>query len=138
MHNLEAVVFAQGCTEIERMVQIMGGTRAFAYGLPGAGDLFVTVQGGRSMRMGRLLGLGHTYAEAREIMAEETLEAAEIVRVLGEALPKLTGRGIVEPEDFPYLRALAQVIVLGRPADRLLTPISETTIRIFSGSSPFW
>jgi glycerol-3-phosphate dehydrogenase (NAD(P)+) len=117
MHNLEAAVFAQGCTEIERMVQITGGTRAFAYGLPGAGDLFVTVQGGRSMRLGKLLGLGHTYAEAREIMAEETLEAAEIVRVLGEALPKLTERGVVEPEDFPYLRALAQVIVHGRPAE---------------------
>jgi len=131
MHNLEAAVFAQGCTEIERMVQIMGGTRAFAYGLPGTGDLFVTVQGGRSMRLGRLLGMGHTYAEAREIMAEETLEAAEIVRVLGEALPKLTERGIVEPEGFPYLRALAQVIVHGRHAELSLDKFFRNTAALW-------
>jgi glycerol-3-phosphate dehydrogenase (NAD(P)+) len=115
MHNLTAAVFAQGCTEIDRMLQLTGRTRAFAYGLPGAGDLFVTVQGGRSMRLGRLLGLGHTYAEAREVIAEETLEAAEIVLVLGEALPKLTERGVVDPADFPLLRALADVVARGRP-----------------------
>jgi glycerol-3-phosphate dehydrogenase (NAD(P)+) len=115
MHNLAAAVFAQGCTEIDRMLQLMGGTRAFAYGLPGAGDFFVTVQGGRSMRLGRLLGLGHAYAEAQDIMAEETLEAAQIVLVLGEALPKLTERGVVDAADFPLLRALADVVSRGRP-----------------------
>jgi glycerol-3-phosphate dehydrogenase (NAD(P)+) len=115
MHNLAAAVFAQGCTEIDRMLQLTGGTRAFAYGLPGAGDFFVTVQGGRSMRLGRLLGLGHAYAEAQEILAEETLEAAEIVLVLGEALPKLTERGVVEAADFPLLRALVDVVSRGRP-----------------------
>ena len=117
MHNLVAATFAQGCTEIDHMVCIMGGMRAFVYGLPGAGDFFVTVQGGRSMRLGRLLGLGHTFAEAREIMAGETLEAAEVVGVLGDALPRLTQRGVVDPEDFPFLRALVDVVVHGRPAE---------------------
>ena len=131
MHNLAAAVFAQGCTEIDRMVHIVGGTRAFAYGLPGAGDFFVTVQGGRSMRLGRLLGLGHTYAEAREIMAGETLEAAEIVRVMGEALPKLAARGVVNLEDFPYLRALADIVVHGRPADLPLDAF-------FHNTAPAW
>jgi glycerol-3-phosphate dehydrogenase (NAD(P)+) len=116
MHNLAAAIFAQGCTEIERMLQTMGCQRAFAYGLPGAGDLYVTSQGGRSMRLGRLLGLGHPYTEARAIMAGETLEAAEIVRVLGNSLPKLTSRGIVAPEDFPLMRALADVVIHGHPA----------------------
>jgi glycerol-3-phosphate dehydrogenase (NAD(P)+) len=117
MHNLAAAVFAQGCAEIDHMLQITGGTRAFARGLPGAGDFFVTVQGGRSMRLGRLLGLGHTYAEAREAMAGETLEAAEIVQVMGEALPKLTERGVIGPADFPLLRALAEIVVHGRPVE---------------------
>jgi len=127
MHNLAAAVFAQGCTEIDRMLQIMGGTRAFAYGLPGAGDLHVTCQGGRSMRLGRLLGLGHTFAEAREIMAGETLEAAEIVRVLGGALPKLATRGIAGPGDFPLLRALADIVVHGRPVDLPLDVFFQNT-----------
>jgi glycerol-3-phosphate dehydrogenase (NAD(P)+) len=65
MHNLAAAVFGQACTEIERMLQIAGGTRHFAYGLPGAGDLYVTCQGGRTVRLGRLLGMGHTFNEAR-------------------------------------------------------------------------
>jgi len=117
MHNLAAAVFAQGCTEIDHMLQLMGGTRAFAYGLPGAGDLYVTCQGGRSMRLGRLLGMGHTYAKAREMMAGETLEAAEIVRVVGEALPKLTARGVVNAGEFPLLRALADIVVHELPVE---------------------
>jgi len=117
MHNLAAAAFAQGCTEIDHVVRIVGGTRAFAYGLPGAGDFFVTVQGGRSMRLGRLLGSGHTFAQAREIMAGETLEAAEVVQVLGDALPRLAQRGVVDLQDFPYLRALVDVVVHGQPAE---------------------
>jgi glycerol-3-phosphate dehydrogenase (NAD(P)+) len=117
MHNLAAAVFAQACTEMERMLEVMGGTRTFAYWLPGAGDLFVTVQGGRSVRLGRLLGLGYAYAEARELMDEETLEAAFIVQQMGKALPKLTTRGVVAPEDFPLMRALVDTVVHGQPVD---------------------
>jgi glycerol-3-phosphate dehydrogenase (NAD(P)+) len=133
MYNLAAAVFGQGCTEMDRMLQIMGGTRAFAYGLPGAGDFYVTTQGGRTVRLGRLLGLGHTFAEAREIMAGETLEAAEIVRAMGEALPKLAERGIVSLEDFSLLRMLVEVVVHGRSVDLPLeaffhgTTLSEKT-----------
>jgi hypothetical protein len=69
------------------------------------------------MRLGGLLGLGHTYAEAQEILAGETLEAAYIVQVLGEALPKLATRGIFGTEDFPLMRALIDVVVCERPVD---------------------
>jgi len=117
MHNLAAAIFAQGCTEIARMLQLVGGTRAFAYGLPGPGDLYVTSMGGRTVRLGWLLGRGHTYAEARAIMAGETLESAEIIRIMGEALPKLTARGLIAPEDFPLLRVLVEVVVRGRAVD---------------------
>jgi glycerol-3-phosphate dehydrogenase (NAD(P)+) len=117
MHNLAAATFAQACAEIARMLQIMGGTRSFAYGLPGAGDLYVTCQGGRNTQLGRLLGLGYTFAEAREIMAVETLEGAECVQIMGEALPKLQARGLIGPEDFPLLRALVDIIVHARPVD---------------------
>jgi glycerol-3-phosphate dehydrogenase (NAD(P)+) len=117
MHNLAAATFAQACTEIERMLQLMGSTRAFAYWLPGAGDLFVTVQGGRSMRLGKLMGQGHTYDEAREIMGEETLEAAFIVQQMGLALPKLTAQGLIAPDDFPLMRALVNTVVHEQPID---------------------
>jgi glycerol-3-phosphate dehydrogenase (NAD(P)+) len=116
MHNLAAAAFGQACTEIDRLLQMMGRTRAFAYGLPGAGDLFVTVQGGRSMRLGRMLGGGFSFAEAREALAGLTLEAAMIVQVMGEALPKLTSRDILSANELPLLRALVDVVVEGKPA----------------------
>jgi glycerol-3-phosphate dehydrogenase (NAD(P)+) len=124
-HNLAAAVFAQACTEMERMLQLMGSTRAFAYWLPGAGDLFVTVQGGRSMRLGKLMGQGHTYDEARKMMQEETLEAAFIVQQMGIALPSLTAQGLVSPDDFPLMRALVDTVVHGQSVDLSLDTFSE-------------
>jgi glycerol-3-phosphate dehydrogenase (NAD(P)+) len=115
MHNVAAAVFGQACTEIERMLQIAGGSRHFAYGLPGAADLYVTCQGGRTGRLGRLLGMGRGFSEAQEIMAGETLESAEIVRELGKALPGLVERGRLGPDELPVLRALVDVLVHGRP-----------------------
>lgn len=117
MHNVAAAVFGQACTEIERMLQIVGGSRHFAYGLPGAGDLYVTCQGGRTVRLGRLLGMGHSIREARELMAGETLESAEIVRAMGKALPKLIERGRLGPDELPILRTLVDVLVHGHPVN---------------------
>jgi glycerol-3-phosphate dehydrogenase (NAD(P)+) len=117
MHNLAAATFAQGCVEMDRVLQIVRGTRAFAVGLPGAGDLYVTCQGGRNVRLGQLLGKGYSLAEALEIMAESTLEGAEIVRVFAEALPKLEARGLIGPTELPLMRLLADVIVRGQPVD---------------------
>jgi hypothetical protein len=69
------------------------------------------------MKLARLLGLGHTLAEAREILAGETLEGAECAQIMGNALPKLEARGVIGPQDFPLLRALVSIVVHGRPVD---------------------
>ena len=122
MHNTAAAIFAESCTEIERLLDIAGATRKFAYGLPGAGDLYVTSAGGRTVRLGNLLGAGHTYTEARQIMAGETLEAAEIIKTMGIALPGLEKRGVIGPDELPLLRALVKIVVHGEsvqiPFDR--------------------
>jgi glycerol-3-phosphate dehydrogenase (NAD(P)+) len=117
MHNLAAGVFGQACTEMAYMAQMMGGTPAFAYNLPGAGDLYVTAMGGRTVRLGRLLGLGHTLTEAREIMAGETLESVEIVRTMGQAIPPLTERGVLDIAQLPLIRTLVEIVVNERPVD---------------------
>ena len=111
MYNLEAAAFAQGCMEMEHLSRLMGGTSAFGYGPPGAGDYFVTVQGGRSMQLARLLGSGLSYLEARQIMAGETLEAAAIVQQMGKAIPAMTERGLIRSADFPLMRFLIRLIV---------------------------
>lgn len=131
MHNLAAAAFAEGCAEISTALRILGGTPGFAHALPGVGDLYVTSMGGRTVRLGRLLGLGHSYAEARELMAGETLESVEIVRVMGKALPKLEAQGLVSSEDFPLLRLLVDVIVhaktLTLPLDAFFAEIKQGT-----------
>jgi glycerol-3-phosphate dehydrogenase (NAD(P)+) len=117
MHNLASAIFGQACTEMRHALELMDGTPAFAYGLPGAGDLYVTCMGGRTVRLGRLLGLGHTMTEAREIMAGETLESVEIIRTMGEALPKLITRGLCDAAKFPLIQMLADIIVREQPVD---------------------
>ncbi len=117
MHNLAAAIFAQACTEIDHVLQLMGATRSFASGLPGAGDLYVTCQGGRNVRLGRLLGMGHSLSEAQQIMAGETLEGAYAVQAMSHMLPGLEGRGLVTAHDLPLLRALVNAVVHGRPVE---------------------
>jgi glycerol-3-phosphate dehydrogenase (NAD(P)+) len=73
--------------------------------------------GGRTVRLGRLLGLGHSYSEARQIMAGETLEAVEIVKSMGKALPKLKSEGTLAEHDLPLLSALVDVVVHGKEID---------------------
>jgi glycerol-3-phosphate dehydrogenase (NAD(P)+) len=115
MHNLAAALFAEACTEIERMLEVVGATRRFAYGLPGAGDLYVTSAGGRTIRCGALLGKGHPMSEVKEMMAGLTLEGVEIVRVMSQGLPKLIAEGRLRPEELPMLKALVDVVVRERP-----------------------
>ncbi len=119
MHNLAAGLFAESTTEMKRLMEVAGVNPAFAYGLPGAGDLYVTCMGGRTVKLGRLIGAGHTFAEAREIMSGETLEAVEIIRVMGKALPLLEKKGKLSGGELPFLRALIGIIVEGKTAEEL-------------------
>jgi glycerol-3-phosphate dehydrogenase (NAD(P)+) len=117
MHNLAAALFAQATTEIVRMVRLLGGQPWLAWGLAGVGDMYVTCIGGRTVKLGRLIGSGLSYPEARQVMAGETLESAAIIREVGEALPKLEARGLVAPEEFPLLRGLYDILYRETPVE---------------------
>lgn len=115
MHNYEAALFGQGTVEMGRMLRLFGARPETAYGLAGVGDMYVTSTGGRNVRVGRLIGAGLSFPEAHARLDHVTLEGAAAIRVIGGALPKLTDRGIVDPEDFPLLRALHEVIGRDQP-----------------------
>jgi glycerol-3-phosphate dehydrogenase (NAD(P)+) len=113
-HNYEAAIVAQACLEMDRVVRALGGDPAQVPHLAGAGDLVVTTSGGRSSRLGRLLGLGLPFAAARARMAGDTLESADTVAVVGGALPRLVAAGVLRPGALPLMEHLHEVIVGGR------------------------
>jgi glycerol-3-phosphate dehydrogenase (NAD(P)+) len=79
------------------------------------GDLFVTSTGGRNVQVSRLVGGGLRFSDARARMGDITLEGPAAIQVIGGALPKLTDRGVIGPEDFPLLRQLHAVVVQDQP-----------------------
>ncbi len=101
----------------DRLLEITGGSVDNVNWLPGAGDLYVTVFGGRTVRLGSLLGRGLSFAEARRQLAGETLESVEIITRVARALPKLEARGLARPGDFPLLGHLDQILNHGAPVD---------------------
>jgi glycerol-3-phosphate dehydrogenase len=114
-HDYEAALFGQAAVEIGQMVRLLGGEPETTYGLAGVGDMYVTSTGGRNVRVGRLVGGGLRFSEAREKMAGVTLEGAAAIEVVGGALRELTERGSIEPTDFPLMRHLYEVVVEDRP-----------------------
>jgi glycerol-3-phosphate dehydrogenase (NAD(P)+) len=116
-YNYGAALFGQATRELGRFMELLGGERETPYGLAGVGDMFVTSMGGRNVKVGRLVGSGLRFSEARERMPGVTLEGAAAIEVIGDALPKLTKRGIIEPEDFPLMRHLHSVVGLDEPLD---------------------
>jgi glycerol-3-phosphate dehydrogenase (NAD(P)+) len=114
-HNYEAALFAQSAVEIRQWASLLGGDPATASWLPGVGDLYVTATGGRNVRVGNLLGTGLGFTDAAARLGNPTLEGAAAIEVFGDALGKLTERGVVGEDEFPLMRQLYEVIALERP-----------------------
>jgi glycerol-3-phosphate dehydrogenase (NAD(P)+) len=79
--------------------------------------------GGRTIRMGRLLGAGLTYSEAVLQMAGETLEGVYIVKQMAQVVPAWEREGKIGRNELPLLRMLCRVVTedakVQIPFDRL-------------------
>ncbi len=83
-YNPQAALFGQAVKEMRKLIAYCGGSPEI---LPfGAGDLYVTIFGGRTRKIGTLLGRGIPYAAAREMLAGVTLESVAIAGVVGKAI----------------------------------------------------
>ncbi|MDZ4763954.1 MAG: glycerol-3-phosphate dehydrogenase [Chloroflexota bacterium] len=116
-HNFAASIFAQGLAETAQLVQAMGGGLATVFSLPGAGDLYVTTQGGRNSRMGRLLGMGLRYADAVEEMPNETVEGVDATVSIVPSIERMIASGQLPANAMPLLRRLYRVLTQNEPAD---------------------
>ena len=116
MHNPAAALFNQSLLELSRLNTALGGTPASVHGLAGSGDLYVTAQGGRNSRMGRLLGAGWRYSKAKaERMADDTVEGAELALALGPTLDAMQADGRLVASDLPLTRAILEAIRADAP-----------------------
>ncbi len=107
-YNPAAALFGQSVREMARLIKLLGGLEdSIAYA---AGDLYVTVYGGRTRKLGRLLGRGLSFAQAQKELSDLTLESVAIVSSTAQALRLQAAAGKVRLDDYPLLLMLDAVI----------------------------
>jgi len=115
MHNLTATVFGASAWEMSSLLKLLGGRSERMVGLSWAADHFVTVTGGRTYRLGRLLGRGLTFSQASAELGEPTLEGAFVIQQMARVLPAWEAQGRIGPEDLPLMRLLCRCILEDEP-----------------------
>ena len=81
-YNAQAGLFYEAAREMRSIINLLGGEdNALMFGV---GDLYVTVFGGRTRRLGVILGSGIEFTAARKMLAGVTLESVAIIELLGK------------------------------------------------------
>jgi glycerol-3-phosphate dehydrogenase (NAD(P)+) len=107
-YNPQAALVVQSTREVMKLMKLV---HAQMETLPFfSGDLYVTVFGGRTRRIGVLLGKGYTYEEAKGILAGVTLESVAIATIAANAIRKMDERGLAKISDFPLLMHIDGII----------------------------
>ncbi|MDA9663977.1 glycerol-3-phosphate dehydrogenase [Candidatus Pelagibacter sp.] len=82
--NTSASLIHRSISEMVEFVSFYGGRAETVYGLSGLGDLYVSAIGGRNSLMGKYLGEGYLYKEAKEkFMKDITVEGAQLAFEIG-------------------------------------------------------
>lgn len=102
-YNPQAALFGQSVREMTALLNLLGGgAENIVYG---AGDLYVTIFGGRTRMLGTLLGPGMTINQALEQLQGVTLESVVIAQRMVKALEQ---RG--EIAQFPLLNHVGRLL----------------------------
>ena len=107
-YNSQAALFGQGLKEMIQLLQLIGGGPENI--IHGGGDLYVTVFGGRTRKIGTLLGRGMSFEDAMKELEGVTLESIVIATRTARAVRKLAERGVVDLADYPLLMHVDQLI----------------------------
>ena len=104
--NTAASLIHRSISEMVEFVSHYGGKPETVYGLAGLGDLYVSAIGGRNSLMGKYLGEGFLYNEAKEkFMKNITVEGAQLALEIG---PKILQD--LNPKHFPLMFSMLQTI----------------------------
>lgn len=111
--NSQAALFGQSAKEMKKLLTFLGaGEDSLMLGI---GDLYVTVYGGRTRRIGTLLGRGLTFDEAMAELKGVTLESIVIAERSARAIRKKVEQGALSEKDFPLLNHIYEIIVEKKP-----------------------
>lgn len=115
-YNPQAALFGQSVREMGKLIALAGGDpqENIVYG---AGDLYVTVFGGRTRLIGTLLGRGCTYEEAVAQLQGLTLESVAIIKVVLSSLEQLEKQGVVSRKEFPLMMEMGRLLENGNTVD---------------------
>ncbi len=88
-YNTAASLIQRSISEMVFFTKFFKGKEETVYGLAGIGDLYVSVIGGRNSKMGKYLGDGYNYLEAKKkFMINDTVEGAELAFEIGSKIMK--------------------------------------------------
>ncbi len=112
--NSQAAIFGQSVREMQKLLTLQG-----AGGLDnlvvGAGDLYVTVYGGRTRLVGILLGRGLSIDEAKAELQGVTLESLVVAERVAAAIKVKAKNGTADLSDFPLLMHIDEIITNKQP-----------------------
>jgi glycerol-3-phosphate dehydrogenase (NAD(P)+) len=115
-HNAAAILFDQAIRELMILTLAAGGTAESVWGMPGAGDLYVTCQAGRNSRLGQNLGRGLSYREVKAgPMKADTIEGAELGIMVAPALRAMMDKGALDQARLPLTDALLRTLTEDQP-----------------------
>jgi len=114
-YNSQAGAFGQGVREMIKLIKLLGGADDKI--IVGAGDLYVTVYGGRTRLAGILLGKGMTMAEVREELKGVTLESLVVATRVARAVKTRAAKGELDLKDFPLLMHVDSIINDNQPVN---------------------
>ena len=113
-YNSQAAAFYQATKEMTKLLRLQGADEDST--VIGIGDLYVTVYGGRTRKIGILLGEGKTYQEAMDILAGVTLESLVVARRVAKAIYRKAELGMVDLREFPLMTHVNDVLDNGKDA----------------------
>ncbi len=114
--NSQAAIFGQSVKEMSRLLDFQGAGTLDNLAV-GAGDLYVTVYGGRTRLVGILLGRGLTIDEAKAELKGVTLESLVVAERVARAVKKNAELGTLKLSDFPLLLHVDEILTKKKPVN---------------------
>lgn len=107
-YSSEAALFSQSVREMQQLILFFGGSLDGVF--CSICDLYGTIYGGRTRKIGTLLGKGIGIDEALAQLSGETLESIVVTKRLAQALGARAAKGDIQFDQFPLLMLVDSLV----------------------------